>query len=504
MTKTLAKTEFGDFQTPYPLAVDVCRFLASQGLPPASIVEPTCGKGAFLSAALRSFPEASAWGFDINADYVSKCRQAVANYPQCTVGIADFFQTDWRTMLAGMAEPILAVGNPPWVTNATLGSLGSFNLPTKSNFQGHKGLDAITGKSNFDISEWMLLHFLEWLDGRNATLAMLCKTAVARKVLQNAWKQGLQIRRAEIHRIDAAGQFDAAVDACLLCCYLQPGERTTDCQVYETLNDSSLRRTFGYNDGRLVANIDAYRRWRHLLGESAYRWRSGVKHDCSKVMELCEATDGLQNGLGEYVDVERECLYPMLKSSELANDRTEEPRRWMIVTQREIGQDTTALKSQAPKTWQYLISHAEYLDKRGSSIYRKRPRFSVFGIGGYSFAPWKIAVSGFYKSLNFVRLGPYREKPIMLDDTGYLLPCNSRREADFLYGLLTGEPAREFYSSLIFWDAKRPITTDLLSALSLDKLAGELHCADSFEHFASRNPWTTKRPADTMQMTLFG
>jgi hypothetical protein len=503
MTKTLEKVEFGDFQTPYLLAIEVCQYLAEQGVLPASIVEPTCGKGAFLAAAIRSFPEASAWGREINPAHVAKCQQAVAGHPRCNVSVADFFETDWQTLLGSMAEPILVIGNPPWVTNSALSALGSANLPSKSNFQGHKGLDAITGKSNFDISEWMLLHILERLDGRRATLAMLCKTVVARKVLQHAWKNGLQIERAELRRIDASAQFNAAVDACLFCCTMQPEAASTECQVFDALNDSELRQNFGYLDGRLVAEISAFGRRRHLLGESSYRWRSGVKHDCSKVMELSETPHGLKNGLGECVDLERKCLFPMLKSSELANGRTEEPRRWMIVTQQEVGQETSPLEVRAPKTWEYLVAHADRLDKRGSSIYRKRPRFSVFGVGGYSFSPWKVAVSGFYKSLGFVRLGPFTDKPIVLDDTSYLLACNNEREADFVYDLLTSEAATEFYSSLIFWDAKRPITTDLLSALSLEKLAEELGRTVEFEQFATRNPWT-KRRFTAEQSTLFG
>ncbi|MCC6492576.1 MAG: SAM-dependent DNA methyltransferase [Pirellulales bacterium] len=391
-----------------------------------------------------------------------------------------------------MPEPILVIGNPPWVTNAALSSLGSVNLPVKSNFHGYRGFDAKTGKSNFDISEWMLLHLLELLNGRRATLAMLCKTMVARKVLQHAWKHGFDIGRAEIHRIDATAHFNAAVDACLFCCYVEPGKRTVSCQTYEALDDSSKRHTFGYDDGRLVADIEAYSQWRHLLGESPYRWRSGVKHDCSKVMELSEAESGLRNGFGETVNLEPEYLFPMLKSSELANGRTGAPRRWMIVTQQEIGQETKQIEAAAPKTWHYLTAHADYLDKRGSSIYRKRPRFSVFGVGDYTFAPWKIAVSGFYKSLRFARLGPFQERPVVLDDTGYLLPCTSQQEAEFLYELLVSEPARQFYSSLIFWDAKRPITTDLLCALNLDKLAAESGLNKPFNEFCRSNPWTTK------------
>lgn len=40
-----------------------------------------------------------------------------------------------------------------------------------------------------------------------------------------------------------------------------------------------------------------------------------------------------------------------------------------------------------------------------------------------------------------------------------------------MYELVMSEPAREFWSSLIFWDAKRPITAQLLNSLDLMALA---------------------------------
>ncbi len=33
------------------------------------------------------------------------------------------------------------------------------------------------------------------------------------------------------------------------------------------------------------------------------------------------------------------------------------------------------------------MGHAEFLDRRGSIIYRKNPRFCLFGVGDHSFAP---------------------------------------------------------------------------------------------------------------------
>ena len=70
------------------------------------------------------------------------------------------------------------------------------------------------------------------------------------------------------------------------------------------------------------------------------------------------------------------------------------------------------------------------LDGRGSSIYRSCPPFSIFGIGEYSFAPWKVAISGFYKRLSFVAVAPLDGKPAMLDDTCYFLPCQTAGQAN--------------------------------------------------------------------------
>jgi hypothetical protein len=108
-------------------------------------------------------------------------------------------------------------------------------------------------------------------------------------------------------------------------------------------------------------------------------------------------------------------------------------------------------------------------------VYRKRPRFSVFGVGDYTFAPWKVAISGFYKSLAFKVVGPVRRRPTVLDDTCYFLPCRSRAEARILADALNSPPAREFFRARIFWDAKRPIKKQVLAQLDLDALGQTLH-----------------------------
>jgi len=500
--KNKQKAEFGDFQTPLSLAREVCALLSRQGLKPSSILEPNCGEGSFLLAATEYFSNAKdIVGIEINRGYVSAAHSALGNIAFNSKRIRiiheDFFKVQWNSILECLPDPLLVVGNPPWITNAELSILGSSNLPVKSNFQNRRGFDAITGKSNFDISEWMLIRELEWINGRQATLAMLCKTTVARKVLHYAWRNGLHLKRSNIYLIDAAKHFGVAVDACLLVIMGSSKNGSLDCQIHDSLEDEQSRDVFGYRNNRLVSNVTTYDLWKHLEGEERYKWRSGIKHDCSKVMELHEEAGRYRNGFGELVDLEIDYLYPMLKSSDIANGKNFQPSRWMLVTQHHVGENTRQIQLVAPKTWHYLLKHACFLDRRSSSIYRKRPRFSVFGIGEYSFAQWKVAISGFYKKLDFRVVGPYRNKPVVLDDTCYFVTCKSRKEASFLAGLFNSRIATNFFSAFIFWDEKRPITLGLLTRLDLLVLARELNLEEALDEFL------LEQPSSADQLSLF-
>jgi hypothetical protein len=477
-TRHKAKIEFGDFQTPIGLARTVARHVAVSGFVPASIIEPSCGAGGLLFAATDEFPMFSAaLGLEIQPRHMAAAeerRSGRSDADRITIGRGDFFAQDWPITLAALPDPLLVIGNPPWVTNSELAALGSGNVPIKSNFQGRSGLDALTGKSNFDISEAMLVRLIDALSGRDAVLVMLCKTAVARKVLEYGWRKAAMIGDAEMHRIDSIEHFGASVDACLLTVRFGRSSGRSECRVFSAIGAATHEQTLGFRDARVLADAGAYDRWRHLQGEGPYRWRSGIKHDCADVMELVAGVDGLRTRGGEALDLESEAVFPMLKASDLGNGKVPAPSRRMIVPQRTTGEDTSRLSRLAPNTWAYLTRHGDRLDKRASVIYKGRPRFSVFGIGEYSFAPWKVAIAGLYKKLAFHAIGPHEGKPVVFDDTCYFVPCQSQREASLVASLLNSEQAREFYSAFIFWDAKRPITVDVLARLDVAKLAAEL------------------------------
>jgi hypothetical protein len=483
-----AKIEFGDFQTPPALAAEICTLLKRRGVEPDSIIEPTCGTGAFLVAAAETFPRAVLSGWDINADYIKRARAALKAAPAANrsdVQTRNFFSHDWAAEADKAGGSLLVLGNPPWVTNSAVASLNGSNLPVKENFMGLRGIAARTGKANFDISEWMLIQLVRALRGREAWLAMLCKTATARKLLRFAWQNDGRIAEASIYRIDAKKHFAASVDACLL--LLHTGTNgPAEAAVFGDLTQSKPDVKIGLAGKNLVADVRTYRRLRNFEGFCPYQWRSGVKHDCASVMELWRNGGGkMRNKLDEEVELEPDYLFPLLKCSDLANGRTK-PERWLLLTQRRVGEDTGGIAELAPKTWRYLNRHHALFKARKSSIYSKQADFSVFGIGDYAFAPWKVAVSGLHRNPTFVLLGSHEGKPLLLDDTCYFLSFDNRAEAKVIADILNSAPCREFLSALVFEDTKRPITVEILQRLNLRAVAGAAGLAEEWEAVAEK------------------
>jgi len=474
--KVRSKIEYGDFQTPRELADSIVTFLRDTGISPSVIVEPTCGLGNFVLAAAEGFSTVrQVFAYDIKPDYISALRKTLGNAKGGHYQVAqqDFFTFNWKEFFSAFREEILVIGNPPWVTNAALGVLGSDNLPEKTNFQNRSGLAAKTGKSNFDISEWMLIKLLESLDGKRGCVAMLCKTATARKVLRHGWINRFNIGQASIHLIDSAAYFGVSVDACLLIIRTGFPDPSLTAGIYSDLTFNHKLTTFGLIGRELVADIDEYNCLRDLDGLAYYRWRSGVKHDAASVMEFKKEGSAFINGDGERVELEETYIYPLLKSSDLANSRLT-PQRYVLVTQCRPSDDTEAISRAAPKTWSYLLRHANALDRRQSTVYHKRPRFSVFGVGDYTFSPWKVAISGLYKDCRFQVVGEYQNKPVVLDDTCYFIPCSSEQEASFACLLLNSDLAKRFLHALVFYDAKRPVTIDVLNRIDLKRIAERL------------------------------
>lgn len=506
------KEEYGDWQTSMELAIRVCRLLKAEGANPKVIIEPTCGKGHFILAALQVFDNIEEiFGIEIHKPYLEELKLNLLQYyidnPQKRKvrihlhhhNIFDFDLNSIKQCLNN--RETLVLGNPPWVTNSKLGGFNSGNVPQKNNFKKLGGLDAITGKSNFDIAEYICRQMINLLAGEKARLALLLKNSVIKNIVYGQQNGHLMIGDLYQYNIDAKREFDVSVAASLL--YLTIGDKTErHCQIKDFYTNSNISK-YGWIDNRFVANVDAYQKCKYIDGESPLIWWSGLKHDCAKVMEL--TFDGKQylNGLDETVDIEEDMIYPLLKSSDIKGEAMNSVRKYVIVTQKSTSDDTDWIKLKHPKTYKYLLNHAGYFDNRGSRIYRGRPRFCIFGIGKYSFSPYKVVVSGLYKQPNFVIVSPIDNKVVMLDDTCYMLGFENRSDALVTQCILKSMPVQAFIKALLFMDAKRVINKELL--MRIDLLKALDHFSDKTLSKLELQQYKTmlKKNINPKQFTLF-
>ncbi len=247
------KREYGDYQTPIDFAEKVCHYLKDfRHLEPSVIVEPTCGLGSFLKSSLL-FDAKEYYGIEINPKYCEICRDSIKD-DRVHIINSDFFAFSSKTLIKDKRQ-ILVIGNPPWVTNSTLSSLGSDNLPIKANFKRLKGIDAITGASNFDICEYIILQLINEYRDTNTVLSMLCKTSVARNIFKELKRNYIAFFSYDILEFDAAKVFGISASACILVIQLSDKTNTSDvCNVYDFECHKTPRSQFGYSNGRFYSN----------------------------------------------------------------------------------------------------------------------------------------------------------------------------------------------------------------------------------------------------------
>lgn len=475
----MKKKELGDFQTPHELAALIIGLLQKKDFKPDTVIEPTCGKGSILLEAHRAFSPSKTLGIEIQKEYADSINQNGVEILN-----KDFFlaMDDIRDFVSA-SESILFVGNPPWVTNSELSAMGSENLPSKSNFDKIRGIEAITGKSNFDISEYIIKILIDNFFCRKSIYAFLCKISVAKKIMSRLWKNDFKYKSAEIYPIDSKKYFGAAVDSCLFCLDCTEKKANSELVVFESAEKPTKKRTSGIFKNVYFEDLSKKSTLK-IFGKSQFVWRNGVKHDCAKVMELTATSAGLKNGYNELIDIEDALVFPYFKSSDLVKEKSDTEKR-ILVTQKFISEPTDYIRKLYPKTWKYLTDHTKDFEKRKSIIYKNKCAYSIFSVGDYTFKPYKIAISGLYKSLNFKLISPISKKTVLVDDTCNFISFDTSEKAEFVFDLLKTEEAINYLNARISWESKRPIKTEILNSIDFEALAKIKNKEDSFHYLFS-------------------
>jgi len=474
------RAEYGDFQTNKDLAYKVAKHLAKRNISPEIVIEPTCGKGNFIIASLSNFKAVKkVIGIEIYKPYVWETKFNILDFflsnpdshkPEISITHCSIFDFDFKDISKQFpTEKLLIIGNPPWVTNSKLGSLNSSNLPKKSNFKNQNGLDAMTGKGNFDIAEYITLMLLDAFQSHNGYLALLVKNSVIKNIVFDQKDKNYKIGEIEKYCIDSKKEFNVSVEAALLYCQLN-STPSFECNEFDFYS-LEKRLSFGWLNSKFVSNLTDYYETKEIDGVCPFEWRQGIKHDCSSIMELERVNGHFVNNQSDEIKLEEDLVYGFLKSSDLKNTVIKNTRKHTIVTQTKVGQETSYIQHLYPETYSYLKKNIASFQARKSSIYNGKPLFSIFGIGDYSFKPFKVAISGLYKTYHFTLVLPQNDKPVMLDDTCYFIGFEKIEYAIYAIILLNSKTTEAFLKSITFSDAKRVFTKDLLMRLDLLNLA---------------------------------
>lgn len=471
------RAEYGDFQTNQSLTQQITTQLKKEGINPQIVIEPTCGKGNFILSVLTTFENVERiYGIEIQKKYTWQAKFNVLDFflnnpnktkPEIQIVNSSIFEFDYQTIKKTIGEKeLLIIGNPPWVTNSALGVMDSKNLPKKSNFKRQKGLDAMTGKGNFDIAEYITIDLLQNFGKCKGNMAFLVKNTVIKNIVHDLPKLKLLIAGLKKQNIDSKKEFDVSVDASLFSCQLN---KTTELSCLESdFYTSEVKCNFGWLNGKFLSNLSCS--CNDIDGVSPFEWRQGIKHDCSKVMEIEFDGECYTNKLGERFVIEEDLVFPLLKSSDLKKKHAEPTRKMVIVTQKYVGQNTSYIQKY-PQTYEYLNRHIDLFRNRKSSIYKGKCDFSIFGVGDYSFKPYKIAISGLYKTFHFCLVKPQNGKPVMLDDTCYFIGFDTLEQAEYVWDLLNSVFVTDFLKSISFKDSKRMITKEVLMRIDLRRMA---------------------------------
>ncbi len=220
-----------------------------------------------------------------------------------------------------------------------------------------------------------------------------------------------------------------------------------------------------------------------LAGNSTYVGRKGITCSINGVFWLAvngkrpggllmvsNVTERAKRSVPEtQAAIEEELVYPLLRGMDV-QVWSATPELAVLLTHEE-GMRLKAIpeadmQHRFPKAWGYLRRFEDALRKSG--IMRRyfksdSPFYSIFNIGDYTFARYKVVIREIAGGLTCAVVGEHEGKPVIPDHKLVMVAFSSANEAHFVCALLNSSPARLFVESYV-------ITTQFSSHL-FEKLA---------------------------------
>jgi SAM-dependent methyltransferase len=232
--------------------------------------------------------------------------------------------------------------------------------------------------------------------------------------------------------------------------------------VAEPVNPSDLTSPW------LTARPKAIKAVRKVLGKSDYEAHEGVNTGGANAVYWVDIvykrpdglvvvrniTEGAKVEVDEVTEpIEPDLLYPLLRGRDVQRWKAQ-PSAWILMVQdpeERQGYDEEWLQKNYPRTYGYLKRFEEVLRERAAfkryftrkdkngRIVETGPFYSMFDVGTYTFAPWKVVWTRLAR-IEAAVIGLHEGKPIVPQETVTLVECSSANEAHYICALVNSSP----------------------------------------------------------------
>ena len=501
--------DLGEYFTPYWLAEKAIKMSGFEGDLNSILLDPGCGSGVFLLAAAEMKYQANrdkpleelmrdilgtVVGCDINPVCVLGARLNLVCWLALKFGLplpnikipilhydtvfkrpaSDVEIDDINSILPEGCDYL--VGNPPWISwNSLPGEyrkkIEQELLPRYILFDFH-GQEAQLGHSNDDY----LVTFTLVTIHRYLKEGGLCSFIIKQPLLTNV--SGKTFRRFSIRHIQGSvklkvkrvadlrkvNPFGISNEPAII--VLGKGKETVYPVPYEIWLKKDGR--IFVEEGEAKPSKDVTSPWvvltadleetEFIEGRCPYEIRHGLKHDVADVIIVnpIEHKGGrliIQSEEGkEIYEIEAGAVYPFLQPRHIGaweiNGYT-----YVIIPQRKAGEDNEKKFARTlPLTYRYLERFKDQFLSRKSRIFTKKPFYGLFGLGNYTWKPYKVCWCGLGFKPEFVVVDSVNdqllgEKLLIPDGTIYFIPLDTKEEAHFVCAVLNSELVRRFLSA---------------------------------------------------------
>lgn len=404
----------GIFFTSLELVKEIQSHIHFDGI--KSVIDSAAGSGHFLISLAEQYPDIDFYGVEKHSGVYQKSKRKLQQFPNI-----HYFCGDILTDTFPIPRCDLYLGNPPFINFTDLEK--EYRERIRPLWQKYLklqgGFSLLLGHSRADISQLIFQKTLEDYLNPGAQLGVILPDSL---LWGDASMGGFQKTQGFSIKLIKETPDQNAFDGTNRNSFYVVGKKGEETQFpvtfirkngkTEYINREEGKWRIGKKETSLLPG--------HWKGH--YRARQGINTlGANKIFFFKEKPD-----------LEDDLLYPLLRSSDLYRWGSN-PQSWCLVPYRD-GEllDIEILEEDYPETWKYLQNHKSLLKARKSRFAQKHWH-ALFGIGPYSFAPYRVT----WRALGARKMEAAVVSRGMANQSMHcFIPCRKQDEAYYLAGLL--------------------------------------------------------------------